>query len=123
MTPGSNQSSEKISKTFAERLKRLAPGETVRAVVLPAITPNSDGVRAATRAARRHDAADTIAAVMQTGFKQTDRQLSKTGGQRLTQEPNRLGFIHIEAPAASIYALAGQDWVTSIIEDQPIRPT
>jgi hypothetical protein len=90
-----------------------------RAVILPTISPASEPVRAATRSARRKAAEETITAVMVDGFKQTDRQLSSTGGRRITQEPNRLGFIHITAPAASIYALAGQDWVKAIIEDQP----
>lgn len=110
---------DKISRAFAERLDELQPDQEISAVILPTISPSSEPVRAATRSARRKAAEETIAAVMKDGFKRTDRQLSNTGGRRVTQEPNRLGFIHITAPAASIYALAGQDWVKAIIEDQP----
>jgi hypothetical protein len=115
--------SQKISRTFSEKLKRLEPDESVRAVILPVISPDSAAVRGSTRATRRQAASKTIAAVMQAGFKQTDEQLAETGGQRLTDSPNKLGFIHIDAPAASIYALARQDWVKAILEDQPIRGT
>ncbi len=115
------ETSAKISPAFAARLADLPPDQPVRAIILPAISPASEEMRASTRAARKQAASETIAAVMQAGFKKTDRQLSRTGGHRFTESPNRLGFIHIEAPPASIFALAEQDWVKAILEDQPIR--
>jgi hypothetical protein len=113
--------SSKISPAFASRLAKLKPGQEIRAIVLPAIppAPDSDGTMA--RSARRRAVAETMAEIVKTAFHEIDRQFASTGGRRLTHTPNRLGFIHIEAPAASIHALAAQDWVDAIIEDQSVR--
>ena len=113
--------SSKISPAFAERLAKLGPGEEIRAIVLPVIPPTSKPDETGSRAESRVAAQEAISQTTEAAFNEIDRQLADTDGHRLTLTPNRLGYILIEAPAPSIYALAAQQWVKSIIEDQPIR--
>lgn len=73
------------------------------------------------RSARRKAVAEAMMNAVSKAFKEIDHQLTLTGGRRLTNTPNRLGFILIQAPASTIRALAAQDWVSAIIEDQSLR--
>lgn len=111
----------KISPAFAARLAKLKPGQNIRAIVLPVIPTESDSDETMARPARRKTAAEITAEIVAAAFQSVDQQLASTGGRRLTDTPNRLGFIHIEASAASIHALAAQEWVNAIIEDQSLR--
>ena len=80
---------------------------------------------AVARPARRESVAKSIAAQTLAAFAAIDRQLAATSGRRLTEAPNRLGFILVEATAAGIRSLAGLECVSAIIEDQSlglIRP-
>lgn len=123
MTPAArSDDKDKISSAFAARLAKMKSGEEVRAIVLPVIAPPSEPVQSSTTRTRREKAARATAAAMKSAFGRIDRQLSNTGGRRLTRTPNHLGFIHIEAPAKSLYALAEEEWVSAIMEDQAIRP-
>ena len=112
----------KISDEFARRLAKLAPDETVRAVVMP--TPyfrNSAATRrlrgeerqAILREARQHTEAS---------FQEIDEVLARTGGQRLSTTGNALGYILIETNAAGIDAVSSLDWVNAVMEDQAIYP-
>lgn len=113
--------SDKISPVFAARLAKLQPNEEVRAIVLPVIPPAPDSQETMARSARREAATKAIADALEAAFREVDQQLALTGGRRLTFEPNRLGFILIQAPARTLYALAAQEWVRSLMEDQSIE--
>ena len=115
--------SSKISAAFAARLAKLGPNDHIRAVVLPAITPDSDpGGGTTARSARREAAAASIVAQTGDAFAAIDGQLEEGGGRRLTRHPNRLGFILVEATVAAIRNLARLECVKAIIEDQPLSP-
>lgn len=113
----------KISPAFAARLANLAPSEQIRAIVLPALKPEPERggavARTARAPARREEMADAIAAQSREVFAAVDDLLERTGGRRLTQIPNRLGYILVEATVAAVHALAALECVAAIIEDQP----
>ena len=111
----------KISAEFAKRLAHLAPGQSVRAVVLPApylVDNSNDRVRGEERQARLREARTRTEAT----FAEIDRVLAEVGGTRLTECGNALGYIVVETCPQGIAAIAGLGWVGTVMEDQAIRP-
>lgn len=106
-------SNSKISTNFASRLARLEADQLVRVIVLP-VARTDPNPRETGNAMTKQQ--------VEWAFDDIDKQLARTGGHRLTQRGNTLGFIVLEATPASIEAIAELDWVDVIIEDQPIHP-
>ena len=48
--------------------------------------------------------------------------LSETGGSRLTDAGNSLGYIVVETTVDGVAALSELTWVGSLMEDQSVRP-
>ncbi len=111
----------KISPTFSARLARLGPREKIRALVLPAQPPLSDRDENLSRAACREDAAASVAAQSDAVYTAIDSRLDADGGRRLSQNPNRLGFVLVEATAMALHRLAALECVSAILEDQPLH--
>lgn len=112
-------SPNKISSQFRSRLSKLAPNETIRALVLVNTPERSENSKRPTRQQRR----DRIAAIQtaaETAVPKIDEVLARHGGQRLSENVNALGFISIQATNKALLAVAQLDQVKSIIEDQPI---
>lgn len=112
----------KISDEFADRLASLPDNQKVRAVIMPApyLVSSGEGrrVRGEERQARVREARTRT----EETFSEVDAVLAETGGQRLTERGNALGFIVVETTADGITAIADLQWVGTVLEDQPIRP-
>ena len=111
---------EKISSEFASRMARLESGESIRAIVLSTASNIKSSDRTMTRRALREERIAYLEETSGQAFHEIDEQLATNGGHRLTQQPNRLGFIVIEATVGAIKAIAEFEWVVAIIEDQPV---
>jgi len=111
-----------ISEQFSARLDRLAPNETIRAIVLLA-TPQSG-----TTSGRRQDAAQREAAVVavraaaEEGSRKIDEILQRVGGRRLRSGVDALGAVPVETTAAGIRMLGAAAWAKAVLEDQQIHP-
>jgi hypothetical protein len=130
----------KISAEFAERLACLPPYQRVRAVIMPApyMVSRSAGNQNGNGHGSSHGSPHTNsyrvrgeerqALIRETRtrseetFAEVDAVLARTGGQRLTESGNALGFIVVETTADGVEALSELGWVGSVIEDQPVRP-
>lgn len=116
-------SPEKISASLDDRLRRVDPQKTVRALVL--LGP---GTRAKTHfrnvsrvsRSQRSRTAEAIRADAAGALPEIDQILESHGGRRLADEVNALGAVPVESPAAGLRALAGSRHVKAILEDQPI---
>jgi hypothetical protein len=109
---------QKISAGLQARLDRMPRDVFVRAVVVL----NTGG--AADRRARRQSPEERQAAVARTKataselLPQVDSVLSEAGGRRLSDSPDALGAIIVEASPAGIRRLAESSSVKAILEDQ-----
>jgi len=112
----------KISDEFAGRLAALPPSNQVRAVVLPApyLVNGSNGERV--RGEERQAILREARTRTEETFAEIDLVLARTGGYRLTESGNALGFIVVETNAGGIAAIASLGWVGTVMEDQSIRP-
>jgi hypothetical protein len=127
-TPGQNERRHvcsrtgKISDEFADRLAALSDQQKVRAVIMPApyLVDSGEGrrVRGEERQARVAEARTRT----EETFSEVDAVLAQTGGRRLTERGNALGFIVVETTVEGITAIADLNWVGTVLEDQPIRP-
>jgi hypothetical protein len=112
--------SQKISAGLQARLDHMPRDGFVRAVVVL----NTGG--AADRRARRQSPEEREEAVARTKaaasalLPQIDSVLRETGGKRLSDAPDALGTIVVEALAAAIRRLAESSSVRAILEDQPL---
>jgi hypothetical protein len=102
------------------RMARLESRESIRAIVLPVARNTRSTDRTMTRRALREERIAYLDETSEQAFYDIDEQLAASGGRRLTRQPNRLGFIIIEATANAIAAIAELEWVGSIVEDQPV---
>lgn len=105
----------KMSAVLRRRLERAAPGATIRAIVLletPAPAVGRAGDRAAAIRAVRAAAAEAK--------RELDPVLARLGGHWLSDEPDALGSLALDAPAATLLALAASDRVRTVLEDQAI---
>ncbi|NJN84255.1 MAG: hypothetical protein HC802_19565 [Caldilineaceae bacterium] len=106
-------SQAKISAAFAERLEHLAGNEVVQAIVLPVAQRSQAGSRRAEIEAVRREGEEH--------FYEIDDLLQSWGGQRLTHNPNTLGYIAVETTRPGVYAIANLNWVSAVVENQPIQ--
>ncbi len=116
-----NGNGSKISNEFAERLATLPCEQEVRAIVLPApymVRKGEDRPRGAERQAIMREARKRS----EQTFAEIDQVLAETGGRRVTESGNALGFIVVETTADGIEAILDLEWVGTILEDQPIYP-
>ncbi len=111
----------KISTEFAARLARMDDDEMVRAIVLPATRTQTATGDARSRSAQRAAAIANTRRASERVFDEIDAQLAQSGGRRVTQRPNSLGFIVVETTPKGVEALADMEWVSAVVEDQPIR--
>jgi hypothetical protein len=123
---GGHAEKKKISPHLAARLDRLEPGELVRAVVMPARpaerAPVEVGTTRRTRRTTLKEAMHEARRLAGQAFDDIDACLDRTGGRRVTQQANPLGFIVVEATGSGIEAIIDLDWVAAVLEDQPIHP-
>jgi hypothetical protein len=109
--------SDKLSAELLRRLARMAPDAIVRAVVLL----RTDAVRAT--GGRRGDRQAAVQAVRRSGaaaLVELAPLVQHLGGKWLAAEPDALGSIALEMPAASLGELAKSELVRAILEDQRV---
>jgi len=112
--------SGKISHEFAARLKRLAPGEKVRAILMLDTPDDSIAREHGPRHRNRQEAMKLIHNSAVGALDDIDGILKRFDGQRLAENPSVLGTIPVEATAAGITQLGACKHVKAILEDQPI---
>lgn len=110
----------KISDEFAARLKRLAPGEKVRVILMLDTPDASSASEGGPRRRNRQEARDLIHNSAERALGDIDGILKRFDGQRLAESPSVLGTIPVEATAAGIAQLGACKHVKAILEDQPI---
>jgi hypothetical protein len=111
----------KISSGFASRLAAMRSDQWVRVILMPApYLARSSGERpsAEERQTILRETRDRTAA----SFSEVDGVLAQTGGHRLTDAGNGLGFIVVETTVDGVAALSRLPWVGSLMEDQSVRP-
>ena len=114
--------SGKVSDEFAGKLAALPADYRVRAIVFPApyLVRDSEGRRV--RGEERQAILREVRAHTEDTFAEIDKVLAQTGGRRLTECGNALGYIIVETCPQGIAAIAGLGWVGTVIEDQAIHP-
>jgi len=116
----------KISREFAERLATMPRNQRVRAIVLPA--PYMVSARRSANGAERPRGAERQAVLREARrrteetFAEIDAVLAESGGRRMTDAGNALGFVVVETTPDGIEAICDLDWVGAVLEDQPIHP-
>ncbi len=110
----------KISPEFARRLSRIAPDATVRAIVLLDTGPAPATATARPSKAARKEIAEAIQTAASAALAEVDRLLERSGGRRLAPGPNPFGAIPVEAPAATLFALAGSEHVRAPGRSAPL---
>jgi hypothetical protein len=118
---GRTSHTSKISAEFAERLAGLPAGQVVRAVLLPA-PYLVEGGESRPRGAERQAILREARRRSEETFADVDAVLAASGGQRVTESGNSLGFIVVETTPGGIQALCDLDWVGTVLEDQAIYP-
>jgi len=112
----------KISNAFASRLAMMASNQWVRVILMPApyLAGNRGGERLSgeERQTILREARDRTEA----GFSEVDAVLSQTGGSRLTDAGNSLGYIIVETTVDGVATLSELTWVGSLLEDQSVHP-
>ena len=113
----------RLGPEFASRLERLPPGRPARAVVLLAVPPPAGPSPPGRRQdpAARAAALSAVRAAALAHVAQLDALLAAAGGRRLS-EPDALGSVLVEAPPATLLALAASPAVRAVLEDQPLAP-
>jgi hypothetical protein len=114
---GGNQ--VKVSHEFEARLRRLAPKDKVRAIVM--LRANGGfGAREEQRGVNRRTLIDAVQSGAETALPHIDEILGRFRGKRLDSKPTSLGSVLVETTRAGIAALAASDYVTAILENQQI---
>ena len=113
---------DKISSEFASRLIHFESQQKIRIVVLlrGKDSKRSDSKRQSR--AERKAAIEAIRKEAKQALSDIDSILEHFGGQRLSDSPDSLGSISIEATPDGIKALAESEWVNVILEDQKLSP-
>jgi hypothetical protein len=110
----------KIDKAFAARLQKLNPDQMIRAVVLLNLSHDKNEPLGSTKGGQRSSAAEAVTRQARESLSSVDLVLREHGGHRLSENPNLLGAIAVEATRDSIHALASSDDVRAVLEDQPL---
>ena len=110
----------KISHEFAARLKCLAPGEKVRAILMLDTPDASSASEHGPGRRNRQEATELIHNSAMRALGDIDGILKRFDGQRLAESPTAPGTIPVEATAAGIAQLGACKHGRAILEDQPI---
>jgi hypothetical protein len=111
--------SQKISAGMRARLDRMPRGAWVRAVVV--LNTGASDRRGRRQGPEEREAAVTrMKAAAAELLPQLDSVLSEGGGRRLSDSPDALGTVIVEAPPTAIRRLAESGYVKAILEDQPL---
>lgn len=114
-----------IGPEFARRLRQAPPGQIFYAVVLlkpgEQTNPNVSSLPIDARRRARQEQLRTIPS-QATILSEIDQELANHGGRRLSHV-DALGGIAVAGTAEGLKALARNDHVRAIIEDQPITLT
>ncbi|HVT18653.1 MAG TPA: hypothetical protein VHQ90_21040 [Thermoanaerobaculia bacterium] len=110
----------KIGPEFANRLRRLKPGETVQAILMLATAGAADPPLRGRGREKRAETIASVRAASDAALPAIDRVLARTGGRRLAAHADTLGCLPIETTAAGILELAASQHVKAVLEDQPI---
>ncbi len=111
----------KISSAFASRLATLASNQWVRVILMPApYLAGNSGERLSGE--ERQTILRETRGRAEASFSEVDTVLSATGGCRLTDAGNSLGYIVVETTVAGVAALSELSWVGSLMEDQAVHP-
>ncbi len=111
---------EKVSREFAERLRRADKDQLIRAVLMLQTPGLENPSPREARRARRVRAIERKRGSADSALPELDAVLSKHGGRRLASV-SLLGTVPVETTPAGVDALAALGSVTSIMEDQPVR--
>lgn len=117
-----NPQKEKISAKFVTRLDNLRPGQRVRAIVFLC------SKRGDKKSERRHTLIERQATIQriqestEQALVEVNSILDRFDSIRLTERPDALGSISVEATPAGIKAIAALKCVAVVIEDQEIGP-
>ena len=107
----------KISSEFAARLDSLEPQQKIRAIVLlNAKNTRRSNTQRQSRA-ERQAAIEAIRKSAEQALGDIDNTLERFNGKRLSENPDALASILVEATAAGINALAESEKVRAILED------
>ena len=112
----------KISHGFARRIDNLKADEAVRAIVLLNIKDNNELKGRRQDRGQRQLAVEEMRKTGMDTLGEIEGILKEFHGKLLSERPDALGSIHVEATADGIRALAESDWVKTIFEDQKIHP-
>lgn len=110
----------KIGPEFAVRLKRLAPQQKIRAIVMLYTKGVSELPGQRQSHVERQKAIEEIRKSVAPVLADIDDILERFDGRRLANSPDALGSIPVESTAAGIAALAASKHVKAILEDQAI---
>lgn len=110
----------KIGPEFAVRLKRLAPQQKIRAIVMLYTKGVSELPGQRQSHAERQKAIEEIRKSVEPALADIDDILKRFGGRRLANSPDALGSTPVESTVAGITALAASKHVRAILEDQAI---
>ena len=109
----------KISRELTARLRRLAPQQKVRAIILLRFDEPGVAHRRQSQA-ERQATIDSVRRSAENALPEIDQILGRFEGKRLTEDIDALGGIPIETVSAGITALATSEHVKAILEDQTI---
>jgi len=110
---------KKISAEFRRRLMRLAPEQTVRAVVVLNVTADTQRSGVQSRLQRTAAIRDVQNAT-KSSVRSLDRELRPLDARRISSS-GILGTVTIEGTARAIQSLAHSRHVKAVLEDQPLE--
>jgi sorbitol-specific phosphotransferase system component IIA len=116
-----NPFNQKISPEFATRLDRLQPQQKVRIIVFLQVGESANPPGRRQSGAERQAAMEAIRNSARQALERIGDIIKSFGGQPLAENPNVLGCIPVEIPAAGVNALAESDSVKALMEDQTIH--
>jgi hypothetical protein len=111
---------QKISAGLQSRLDRMPPGASVRAVVVLNAGGAADSRGRRQSPEERQAAVTRMKAAAAEMLPKLDSVLSKAGGRRVSDSPDALGAVVVEASPSAIRQLAESSSVKAILEDLPL---
>ncbi len=110
---------DKISAEFAVRLQQGPADQPCRSIVLLQTDAAAASPKEPTRAERKA-AVNALKVSARSALKVVDEVLEQSGGRRLSDAPDALGSIRVEATPDGIYKLAHLKEVKAVLEDQGV---
>ena len=109
----------KMSDSFRERIARLDPAESVRAVVVLFAHAAPD-VLVRQSLEERRAAVAVVRAAGVSALPQIDRVLVQFGGRRVSASASAVRTLLVDATPAALHALSALPEVEAILENQPL---